>query len=417
MTVVTPIVLATCGKEQPFRKASTQSTIAPSLAPSSFDSSSSSSDDVAVSMNAAPKDAESKHRLQLAIGEAQDDSETEDEDGSSFDCGPAFVHHLACMSADPLQRPMVSPGMCVRVWRREMSPTRMEWAEVIRRTIIDGSEWFLCETFLFELFEFSPQLVAEGRDEAVEMYDISCEDIENASLRQQEVARLHSALSEGLLESLPHAPAYEYPGFIIAPSQFHVKCTILGSVTSEKQRDLQDSFQQRLLENLARCPHLPSARRLERPRSNASRKAESRWQVWVDTVKSHFSSRAIPEEHTAVQCEDTHSELLGGEGTISEIPAEHCPELCSECIRMGTWCCGTLHLSSATVCLDAAVALTTQGSVHWLPCEAGVESEIQHCGECLLLQIRPSLFCIPDKDVQLFGSTRHPLEARPLEGR
>lgn len=397
MDVIDPMVLATCTKERVCRKASFQSTIAPSLSrPSSFDSCS-SSDDVELSANASGEDIEI----------IQDVSETEDEDGAIFDCGPAFVHQLACMSPDPLQRPMVSPGMCVRVWRREVSPTRMEWADVVRRTIVGGIEWFLCETFCFELFEFSPQLVAEGCDGAVEMYDTSREDVENASLQQQEVARLHSALSEGRLQKLPYTAVYEYPGFIVAPSQFHVKCTVLGSVTPEEQGDLQDSFQRRLQKNLARCP-------LKRPTSKAATKAETRWQTWVQTVKSRFGC-AIPEEHAAVQCQECHSEFPGSEGTGSDIPAKHAPELCSECIRMGTWCCGTLHLPAATSCLDAAVTLTTQEKVHWLPCEAGVESEIQHCGERLLLQIRPSLFCIADKDVQLFGSAHHPLEARPLE--
>jgi len=315
----------------------------------------------------------------------------------------------------------------------------MEWAEVIQRNIVNGNEWFLCETVLFDLFEFSPQLVAQGRDTAVEMYDISLEDVQRASLRQQEVARLHSALNkQGVLEKLPRAPAYQYPGFIVAPSQFHLKCTVLPekqqtlqdpeNLSREKRRNLQESVQNRLLQKLAKCPQLQSARRssntiyldpLSRPVAKASSDTETAWQKWLRSVKSKFGSRAVEEESVAerVQRQDGHSELPEG-AAVSEIPAKHIPGLCSECIRMGTWCGGALHLPVATACLDAAVS-SMYSRVHWSQSEAGVEAEIETAtpGQRLLLQVRPSLFCIPDTDVRLFGSTRHYLETRPVEGR
>jgi len=292
-----------------------------------------------------------------------------------------------CMSPDAMERPRVTPGMCIRVWRWTSFTPRMEWSEVIRSTTVAGNEWLLCETLLFELFEFSPQLVAQGIDEAVEAYEIAYEDSEKVNWRQQEVARLHDALSEqGRLGHLPPPLAYPSPGFIVAPSQFHVKVTVLGSVAPERRRDLQESVQQKLLLNLSRC-QVQSAcgcingidrGSVERPTAtvaNTGQDVQSPWQRWLQTVRSHFQTRASTKLHSCKAGETLEIARTSATRSDPETSVRHIPELCSECIRLGSWCSGLLHLPGVTSCLDVATA-TMDSSVHWSPCEAGVESEV-----------------------------------------
>jgi len=289
---------------------------------------------------------------------------------------------VACMSSDPLKRPRIAIGTSIRVWRRTSSTTRMEWAEVLRLTAgMDGmgNRRVLCETLLFELFEFSPELVARGCDDAVHSYEITHEDSQKARLRREEVARLHSALSEhGRLTNLPPAREYHALGHIVAPSQFHVKATIISHAA--KRRALQDSVQQQMLLSLA-------ARSFEKHTNNKDAASQKRTQF-----RPHASADMISAK--------------------SSTCPRHIPELCPECIRLGNWCCGSLHLPGATMCIDAAVG-AIHSHVRWAPCEAGLEAEVEHEGARLLLQIRPRLFCIPYTDARLFGrqSSRYPPES------
>merc|ERR1712070_619525 len=87
---------------------------------------------------------------------------------------------------------------------------------------------------------------------------------------------------------------------------------------------------------------------------------------------------------------------------LEEMPEKHMPELCSECIRTGTWCSGSLHLPGTAAALDRAASLMCP-DMHWSLCEGGVEAEVELESRRLLLQIRPRLFCITDADVKLFG--------------
>jgi len=410
------VALATCAHplDQSCQKASLecslrdrQDSLDSTVAPSRSSFASSSSDGSGLPTNGLPEDDRSEpSSAQVSADDAAVHSDSEAEKGACFVEAPAD-QCMQCMYPEPLEHPMVSPGMCIRVWRRKMSPARMEWSEVIQRSLVDGNDFFICETLNFELFIFSPELVRKGADDIVERYEISREDMQKASLRQQEVARLHSALSsESRLEKLPSTPAYAYPGFIVAPSQFHVKCTVLGDVTPDKSRNLQETVQQGLLQQLARCHRLQSPS--HSPKNHGRQSApsatdatESGWQRWTRTVKSRFSSNSVAEDS-----KESSIEFEEGRSSVSEKVAKHIPDLCPECIRMCTWCSGALHLPAATSCIDDAVSLM-HSPVLWVPSEAGVEAEIEHHGERLLLQVRPSLFCIPDTDVKLFGSVHH----------
>lgn len=289
----------------------------------------------------------------------------------------------------------------------------MEWSEVVRSTTVEGTDWLLCETLLFELFEFSPQLVGEGCDDVVQAYEIAYEDSQKVSWREQEVARLHSALSErGQLGELPPCSAHRSPCFVVAPSQFHVKATVIGSSTPDKRRDLQERIQQKLLGKLdawsqgqqavggAGCKDGPERNTWEKPTTNVADDRQNPLQRWWQKVRANFNKGAEVEMTRARQ---TVAELPTENACIdAESPAMHTPELCVECIRMGAWCCGSPHLLGVTPCLDAAVALM-QSNVRWLPCEAGVEAEVEYEDERVLLQIRPRLFFILDADAKLFG--------------
>jgi len=312
---------------------------------------------------------------------------------------------MACMSEK--NRPTVRPGTSMRVWRRRLSTPRMEWSEVIRRSTVAGIDWFFCETLLSELFEFSPQLVAERCDETVEAYEMVLEDSEKRKLREREVERLQQALSgQGQLKDLPCGLDYRYPGFIVAPSQFHVKATSLSGETANERRMLQESVQRKLLLDSANGHHRQTTCRglndidksvVQRPGMNNRKPALPRW---LQAVKAW--PRATAKESDPPQSQSSLGDVLESTNTCPENPARHLPELCSDCIRTGAWCTGSLHLPSATTRLHTAVS-SLHSHVCWSPCECGIEAEIEYEGERVLLQIRPSLFCVPESDAMLFG--------------
>jgi hypothetical protein len=272
---------------------------------------------------------------------------------------------------------------------------------------------------LFDLFDFSPQLVAEGCDDTVEAYEIAREDGEKVSWRHQEVTRLKSTLSEqGRLGNLPPLSLDQSPCSMVAPSQFYVKATFLGCAAPAKRRAKQESVQQELLDITSRAQiKLASAciRGSDCVPSDlvvvSVTNSQTPLQRCLSSLREHFCFAAVgPRQGLAVddveaaQSQGGHrtGKVLEGACTDPEIASRHIPELCSECIRVGTWCSGTLHLPDITACLDGAAA-SMHSSARWSPCEAGLEAEVELEGERLLLQIRPRLFFIPEIDVKLFG--------------
>lgn len=310
-------------------------------------------------------------------------------------------------SPTSLMTPRIVPGMCIRVWRWKSN--RMEWSEVIRRTTSAGKDWYLCETLLSEIFEFCPELVAKGCDDAIEAYDIAHEDSSKVIWRQQEVARLHSTISsQGQLGSLPAAADCQSPGFIVAPSQFHVKATFVNCTSPEKHLEIQEAIEQQLLQYVcASCQERPALGRRDDHTAGTQREvnvAENNplnWKKCLQAVGLGFWHRSQPMDREVVQCQCVVAETYEAKRAAETTP-RHLPELCSECIRKATWCSGSAHLPNVTTCLHAAAAKMYSGII-WSPFEGGIEAEVEHESGRLLLQIRPHLFFITEIDAKLFG--------------
>lgn len=324
------------------------------------------------------------------------------------------------ISLDASEGPRVVPGTCIRVWRK--GSMQMEWADVIRCTGTTCPEdrtfkrqcdpevdHLLCETLMFELFEFSPQRVAQGCDETVESYEIVHEDIQKTRWRAQEVARLHSALSEmGRLGNLLPVSRYQGRGFHASASQLCVKATVISGIAPKERQRVQDSIQQELMSSLLDCPQLSPTDShgfddgVEVHDAHITDSKQNPWQRLLHSVRGVFKPQPPSSANSAVQAPERQGDAADDICTSEEITAKHFPELCSQCISRGTWCRGPLHWHGVSALLDAA-ALVMYPSLQWSTCESGVEAEVVHKGYRVLLQIRPRLFFIPETDAKLFG--------------
>lgn len=329
-----------------------------------------------------------------------------------YDVNENFDVANASLDAASLQT--VIPGMSIRVWRRTETSPRMEWVEVIQATKDAQTEEqrFLCETLLFELFEFSPNRVEQGCDDVVEAFEIPYEDAQKASWRNKEVARLQSALEEkaGRLVQLPSLTPLRIPGVYAAESQFCIKATITSNLPPEQRQELQESIQKRLLQEATAHPSSPvCCRQLCDAASATSRAQEDQrplrrwWQNMRKQLWPHQRSRDASVMHVQTAPKKVMNDMDAETNfDVQEALDRHIPELCSECIGAGTWCSGSLHLAGAAASLDAAVE-RMYPSASWSIFEGGVETVVAHEDVRLLLQIRPRLFFIPDTDAKLFG--------------
>lgn len=228
--------------------------------------------------------------------------------------------------------------------------------------------------------------------------------------------------------SLPPVSTNQCPGFIVAPSQFHVKATIISCAVPEKRLEIQEAVQQKLLQNLRTSSRGQSAtgcqdvgRANERPLRHTEGKKDIRAAMCFQALKHRFWpwSKATdldpPMRPDRQHYINLYSDLEGVHGQAfladfveatgtAESPTRHLPELCSECIKKGTWCSGSAHLPGATASLNAAVMQTyPQMGIVWSACDSGIEAEVEHDSGRLLLQICPHLFFIPEADAKLFG--------------
>lgn len=324
--------------------------------------------------------------------------------------GDALDEHseIDCLSQASSTPTRVVAGMCIRVWRRTSPSSSMEWAEVVQRKLSEvGDERVICETLHSEVFEFSPWLVEQGCDDVVEHFEIAHEGEQKRRWREEEVARLHAALSaQGRLGKLSPANAHRSLGYTASASQFYVKATVTSAIAPEKRREVQDNVQKQLMLNLrsfseAKC----CVEATSRPQVSVAGD-EPPMKRWLQSMKTQLwkkhSMENVELRRNRAEVPDTLTEPVENLSNPEERPDEHIPEHCAECIRRSTWCCGDLHSCGITARLDGTVSQMFP-LASWSACEAGVQTEVEHDGVCILLQIRPRLFFVTDTDAFLFG--------------
>eukprot|EP00928_Gymnodinium_smaydae_P071278 TRINITY_DN54909_c0_g1_i1.p1 TRINITY_DN54909_c0_g1~~TRINITY_DN54909_c0_g1_i1.p1 ORF type:complete len:1043 (-),score=83.23 TRINITY_DN54909_c0_g1_i1:6-3134(-) len=270
------------------------------------------------------------------------------------------------------------------------------------------------------------QLLRLG-DKRIRSFQTGLEPAEVEHFRASEIRRLQSALVGGRL--LEPSPIIEQcHGHVVCESHWVLEITLLDqTVTSPVARYHLEQGVEQLFKPVSRDEHPRPSRAQTESASGLVRcfgsfccthghkwKSSTIWaKVTGDTIHdpdqsgSRFAKHhhLLPPKQYCQQCNQavraSSVEAFEPDNPRHRVGGLHNPSSCPVCISTGHWCIDAAKPPSFYDSAAMKIARQNEYQTRWNKCDAGVEMRIPIQGKEFLIQLRPNLFCLDRRYVEM----------------